>query len=241
MSEYVGWTDYADVANTPAALSASLLRRRPDPEALILHRKPQSCRVADSPYKRFLDIGVAFPVLLFLLPALLILSLLIRLDSAGPVLFCQRRTGLNGRVFKIYKFRTMRVAEDGAHVVQAQRNDARVTRLGRFLRRTSLDELPQLVNVLKGDMSLVGPRPHAIAHDKAFASRVPGYTARFRARPGLTGLAAIRGYRGEIHTPACIENRVKADNEYIQSWSIRDDLVILIRTALIISRDKNAY
>ncbi|WP_298333653.1 sugar transferase [Asticcacaulis sp.] len=241
MSEYVGWTRYADVADTPAALAPPLLRRPPDPEALILHRKHHRCRVAHSPYKRLMDVGIAALALLFLLPALLLICLLIKLDSAGPVLFCQRRTGLKGRVFKIYKFRTMRVAEDGAQVVQAQRNDARVTSLGRILRRTSLDELPQLFNVLKGDMSLVGPRPHAIAHDKAFASRVPGYTARFRARPGLTGLAAIRGYRGEIRTPACIENRIKADNEYIQSWSIRDDLVILMRTALIISRDKNAY
>lgn len=168
-------------------------------------------------------------------------ALLIGLDSAAPVQFCQRRTGLKGRVSKIYKFRTMWVTQDGAHVVQAQRNYARVTRLGRFLRRTSLDELPQLVKVLKGDMSLVGPRPHAIAHDKAFASHGPGYTARFRARPGLTRLAAIRGCRGKSTHALCVENRVMADNEYIQSWSIHDDLVILMRTALIISRDKNAY
>lgn len=241
MSDYAGWRVYTDTARARSPLPPSALLKHPDPRPQTVSPKGNRCRVADSYAKRSMDVIIAISALLFLLPAFALIALLIRLDSPGPVLFRQRRTGLNGRVFKIYKFRTMRVTEDGTHIVQARRGDLRVTRLGGFLRRASLDELPQLLNVLKGDMSLVGPRPHAIAHDLEFATRVPSYNARFRTRPGLTGLAAIRGYRGEIRTPSCLENRINADNEYIQTWSLRDDLAILMKTALIISRDHNAY
>jgi putative colanic acid biosysnthesis UDP-glucose lipid carrier transferase len=197
--------------------------------------------VARSICKRILDVAVASMALAFLLPVFLIVAAMITIESKGGVFFLQRRTGLNGKIFQIYKFRSMRVAEDGDKVVQAKQNDDRVTMVGRFIRKTSIDELPQLLNVLKGDMSLVGPRPHALAHDGEFASKVPAYQSRFQARPGLTGLAAIRGYRGEIKTHACIEGRVNADNEYIESWSIWSDVMIIAKTVPMIFRDKNAY
>jgi len=204
---------------------------RPGERYLVAHSLP----------KRLLDLVASAAALLFLLPSFLIIALLIKLESKGPVFFRQRRTGLNGRVFMIYKFRSMRVTEDGERVIQATRGDSRVTLIGRFIRKTSIDELPQLINVLKGDMSLVGPRPHAIAHDAEFAARIPSYNGRFRARPGLTGLAAIRGYRGEIMSQTCIENRVAADNEYIQTWTIWSDISIIARTIPMIFADKNAY
>lgn len=197
--------------------------------------------VARSICKRALDIAVASMALAFLLPVFVIVAALIKLESKGGALFLQRRTGLNGKIFLIYKFRSMRVAEDGDKVVQAKQNDDRVTMVGRFIRKTSIDELPQLLNVLKGDMSLVGPRPHALAHDGEFAIKVPTYQGRFQARPGLTGLAAIRGYRGEIKSHACIEGRVNADNEYIESWSIWSDVMIMAKTVPMIFKDKNAY
>jgi len=197
--------------------------------------------VAVSFTKKFIDFCVAMGALLFLLPALLTIALLIKIDSPGPVFFRQRRTGLDGRMFHIYKFRSMTVAEDGDRVVQAKANDQRVTRIGRLLRRTSVDEIPQLLNIVKGDMSLVGPRPHALSHDQEFASIVPDYNARFQTRPGLTGLAQVNGYRGEIVTRNDIEKRVAYDVEYIESWSIWLDIMTILKTVPCLFGHKNAY
>jgi len=241
MADFIGLRDRPEALhNQPKGDFHPRSPRTPDPRQPAT-RPAGRYLVAHSLPKRLLDLTVSFMALLFLLPSFVVIALLIKLESKGPVFFRQRRTGLNGRVFMIYKFRSMRVTEDGERVVQATRGDSRVTLIGRFIRKTSIDELPQLINVLKGDMSLVGPRPHAIAHDTEFALRVPSYNGRFRARPGLTGLAAIRGYRGEIMSQACIENRVAADNEYIQTWTIWSDISIIARTVPMIFADKNAY
>jgi len=180
-------------------------------------------------------------LLVLLLPMLLIIAAAIKIDSAGPVFFTQRRTRRGSQTFRILKFRTMTVREDGSSVVQATAADARVTRVGRILRRTSIDELPQLLNVLVGDMSLVGPRPHALAHDYYYASHIPEYGRRFSVRPGLTGLAQVSGLRGEIHTLACMQARIAADLAYIDQWSLTLDLQLLIRTIGLIGRDQRAY
>jgi len=191
--------------------------------------------------KRAFDVTVAGLALLGFLPLLLLIALAIRLEGGGPVLFRQQRTGLHGRPFRIFKFRTMRVMEDGAAVVQATRGDARVTPLGALLRKLSLDELPQLLNVLKGDMSIVGPRPHALSHDHAWASVVPGYDRRFRARPGLTGHAQVLGYRGEIATPEALTARIAADNAYIDEWSFSRDVSLVLRTVPVLFGDQRAF
>jgi len=198
-------------------------------------------RVAQSTVKRVIDIVVASMTLAFFAPALLAIAILIKLDSRGPVFFRQRRTGLNGKPFYIFKFRSMTVAEDGDKVVQATQNDKRVTRVGRILRKTSIDEIPQLINIVKGDMSLVGPRPHALSHDKEFAPVVNNYNARFRARPGLTGLAQVRGHRGEIVERVDLEQRIKSDIEYIEQWSIWMDVATILKTVPCLLGHKNAY
>jgi len=197
--------------------------------------------VASSGAKRLFDVALSAFALLFFLPVLLMAAIAIKLDSPGPVLFRQRRTGLNGQVFWIYKLRTMRVQEDGADIKHAAKNDDRITRVGALLRKTSVDELPQLLNVLKGDMSMIGPRPHALSHDQRYEALVSGYRHRFRARPGLTGLAQVEGHRGEIHTLDCMEKRVASDNAYIERWSIGLDITILLRTVPLVLRDPNAY
>lgn len=197
--------------------------------------------VATSLAKRGFDILAAAGALLVFLPLLLMLGLLIRLDSPGPALFRQRRTGLGGATFTIYKLRTMTVAEDADNVRQATKNDARVTQIGAVLRKLSLDELPQLLNVLKGDMSIVGPRPHALAHDNFYGERIPTYAERFRTRPGLTGFAQINGLRGEIHEIKQMADRIGADNAYIDRWSLGLDLMICAKTLPLMLRDPNAY
>ena len=188
-----------------------------------------------------MDILGASIALLVFLPLLMCIALAIRLESGGPVIFKQRRTGHNGRIFTIYKFRTMTVAEDCDNVRQATRNDSRVTEVGALLRKLSLDELPQFLNILNGDMSIVGPRPHALAHDNHFGEQIPTYADRFRAKPGLTGLAQVNGLRGEINDLRCMTDRIAADNLYIESWSIGLDVAILGKTALIIFSDPQAY
>jgi putative colanic acid biosynthesis UDP-glucose lipid carrier transferase len=202
-----------------------------------LRRSP----IGDSWAKRAMDILGASAALLVFLPLLMCIALAIRLESGGPVIFKQRRTGHNGRIFTIYKFRTMTVAEDCDNVRQATRNDSRVTEVGALLRKLSLDELPQFLNILKGDMSIVGPRPHALAHDSHFGEQIPTYADRFRAKPGLTGLAQVNGLRGEINDLRCMTDRIAADNLYIESWSIGLDVAILGKTALIIFSDPQAY
>jgi putative colanic acid biosysnthesis UDP-glucose lipid carrier transferase len=169
------------------------------------------CEAAHSWGKRAIDIFGALLALLIFLPLLCSIALMVRLESGGPAIFRQRRTGHRGRIFTIYKFRTMTVAEDGGNVQQATRGDARVTAIGGILRKLSLDELPQFLNVLKGDMSMVGPRPHALAHDAEYGEKIPTYVDRFRAKPGLTGLAQVNGLRGEIRDLRCMRDRVAAD------------------------------
>jgi putative colanic acid biosysnthesis UDP-glucose lipid carrier transferase len=196
---------------------------------------------AQSRRKRAFDIAMSFCALMVFLPLLLTIAMLVRLESRGPALFRQRRTGLHGKVFTVFKFRTMTVAEDGDTVRQATVGDARVTALGAILRKLSLDELPQLLNVLRGDMSLIGPRPHAVAHDEAWSKHVAGYERRFRARPGLTGYAAVCGFRGEVKELQAIIDRVDSDNEYIDTWTFALDMKIVWRTLPLIFGDTRAY
>lgn len=201
-----------------------------------LNRRPASARL-----KRLLDLVAAASALIFLAPALILIAALVALTSPGPVLFRQKRTGLNGRVFTIFKFRTMTVTEDGADVTQATRNDSRVTPVGAVLRQTSLDELPQLLNVLRGEMSFVGPRPHALIHDAHYGALIPDYAQRFAVRPGLTGYAQIQGLRGEIRQLDCMARRVAADAAYARNWSLSGDFGIVLRTAPLLISRQNAY
>ncbi len=197
--------------------------------------------VAQDPLKRALDIVVAGGALLFFAPLLALVAILIKLESRGPVLFRQARGGLNGQAFTIFKFRSMRVQENGDKIVQAKRDDDRITTLGRIIRKTSIDELPQLFNVLKGDMSIVGPRPHALAHDDQYGALIANYHLRFRARPGLTGLAQIKGLRGGTNAVEAMAARVDADNDYIDDWSIWSDVRILAMTLPHLLLAENAY
>jgi exopolysaccharide biosynthesis polyprenyl glycosylphosphotransferase len=200
-----------------------------------------SLRLRSSKCKRMIDLVGAGIGLLILLPFLAVVALAILLESKGPVFFRQRRTGLDGRIFTIYKFRSMNVMEDGADIAQATRGDNRVTWVGRFLRRSSIDELPQLINVFKGEMSLVGPRPHAVAHDQYYTQMVPSYHLRFRAKPGITGMAQIAGFRGEIRDIPHMQARVDLDLEYIADWSFGTDLRILFLTVTSAPFHRSAY
>ena len=191
--------------------------------------------------KRGCDVLAALAALVALAWLFLAVATAIALTSRGPVLFRQRRTGLNGRVFAIYKFRTMSVVEDGDTILHAARHDVRVTRLGALLRRTSLDELPQVLNILRGEMSLVGPRPHALAHDLHYGALIPDYGRRFSVRPGLTGLAQVRGLRGGIQRLDGMARRVASDLEYTHHWSLIGDLAILMRTVPLLLNRLNAY
>ncbi len=198
-------------------------------------------RMRRSKLKRLVDVCGAVAGIVILAPLLLLVAILIPLETSGPAIFRQRRTGRDGLPFVIYKFRTMRALEDGPNIVQATRKDARITRLGAVLRRTSIDELPQLFNVLRGDMSLVGPRPHALAHDEYYGALIPEYQSRFLAKPGLTGLAQISGFRGETRDIQEMQGRIAHDLEYIQSWSLVFDLLIIGRTFLIGPMHPRAY
>jgi Undecaprenyl-phosphate glucose phosphotransferase len=191
--------------------------------------------------KRCVDLIGAGICLVMLAPLLAAVAAIIKLDSPGPVLFRQQRCGFNGRSFSIYKFRTMRVLENGPTITQAGRVDSRVTRIGKWLRVTSIDELPQLLNVLEGSMSLIGPRPHAMAHDSQFDKAVQHYAFRRRVKPGLTGWAQIHGCRGPTPTRDLIEQRVEYDLWYIDNWSLRLDLAILVRTPVEVLRARNAF
>lgn len=190
--------------------------------------------------KRWLDVVFAALILLILAPLLVLVAVAIKVESEGPVFFRQQRTGLGGKPFTILKFRSMRVHHDH-HVVQASRRDARITRVGAIIRALSVDELPQLINIVRGDMSLVGPRPHALAHDQRWDPLVPDYRQRFRARPGLTGLAQVNGNRGEVHSVDDIAARVRDDNAYIDRWSLALDFKIAMATIPLIFADPNAY
>jgi putative colanic acid biosynthesis UDP-glucose lipid carrier transferase len=191
--------------------------------------------------KRIIDIALAALVLLVATPLMLALAALVRLSSPGPVIFKQRRYGLDGREIMVYKFRTMNVSEDGPNIVQASKTDARITGVGRFMRRYSLDELPQLVNVLQGHMSLVGPRPHAVAHNEEYRKLIKGYMIRHKVPPGITGLAQVNGCRGETARVEDMQARVNYDLEYLRHWSPLLDFKILFLTAIRFLRDENAY
>jgi putative colanic acid biosynthesis UDP-glucose lipid carrier transferase len=172
---------------------------------------------------------------------MLFVAAAIKLDSSGPVFFIQSRHGYNHRIIRIVKFRTMTVAEDGVDIRQAVRGDHRITRVGAFLRSTSLDELPQLFNVVRGELSLVGPRPHAVIHNNWYAEKLARYSCRHKVKPGITGLAQIRGCRGETSTPEAMQKRLEFDLEYIKNWSPWLDLAILARTAFVPFFDRSAY
>jgi putative colanic acid biosynthesis UDP-glucose lipid carrier transferase len=191
--------------------------------------------------KRGLDIAVSLLLLLAFAPLLLAIAAAIRLIDGAPVLYSQERYGRRGVPFRIFKFRTMRCDEPGSRFVQASRNDPRVTRLGALLRRTSLDELPQLINVLLGDMSLVGPRPHAVAMEEESFRLYPRAARRLTMRPGMTGLAQIRGLRGPTATRQQLRQRLSADVEYVEDWSLWRDVEILLRTPAAWFLGKNAH
>ena len=192
-------------------------------------------------FKRGFDLLFAILGSILILPILVIAAIAIKLESQGPTIFKQRRRGFNGREFTIYKFRTMTVLEDGPDICQAKRNDSRVTRVGSVLRRTSIDELPQLLNVLMGDMSLVGPRPHAVAHDDQYLNSIANYAFRNNVKPGLTGWAQVNGLRGETARIELMNRRVEHDVWYINHWSLWLDLLIVVRTCFVTVWEKNAY
>jgi exopolysaccharide biosynthesis polyprenyl glycosylphosphotransferase len=187
--------------------------------------------------KRSFDISVAVLALLMLSPLLLVVSLAIWLDSRGPVFFRQTRHGYNNEAIRVLKFRSMTTTEEGHHFKQAIKNDPRVTRVGRILRRTNIDELPQLVNVLLGEMSIVGPRPHPIALNEAFADRISPFARRHKVKPGITGWAQVNGFRGETDTLEKMQGRIECDLYYIDNWSHILDFKIILMTLL----SKRAY
>jgi Undecaprenyl-phosphate glucose phosphotransferase len=205
----------------------------------------QLTRAALSPVevlvKRAFDLVVATLGLVLLAPVFLLIALAVRLEGQGPVFFTQRRYGFNQNMFRIYKFRTMTTSEDGPIVTQARKNDPRVTRVGRFLRRYNLDELPQLLNVLSGDMSLVGPRPHAVVHDDEFEEKISLYARRHNVKPGITGWAQVNGLRGPTETDDKMRRRVDHDLWYIDNWSLGLDVLILMRTLFSASAYRNAF
>lgn len=207
--------------------------------AVEMQRSPRSR--PERIFKRIVDIVGASCGLLVFLPLLLVVAIVIKIDSSGPIFFWQTRRGFNGKPFKILKFRTMKVLEDGDVVKQAKKNDVRVTNVGRWLRKTSIDELPQLYNVVISEMSLVGPRPHAVVHDDSFLETVADYAYRNHVKPGITGWAQVHGFRGETSTLHAIERRVEFDRWYINNWSIWLDFLIMLRTVGGIMHSRNAY
>ncbi|WP_231855165.1 undecaprenyl-phosphate glucose phosphotransferase [Candidatus Methylopumilus turicensis] len=196
----------------------------------------------DGLIKRVFDLLFSVAALILISPILLIISLGVKMSSPGPVIFKQRRYGLDGKEILVYKFRTMTVAEDGAVVVQATKQDQRITPFGRLLRKTSLDELPQFINVLQGRMSVVGPRPHAVAHNETYRKIIKGYMVRHKVRPGITGWAQVNGFRGETDTLEKMQSRIEYDIDYLRNWSAKLDIYIVLKTiAMLLRKEKNAY
>src|SRR5688500_1758051 len=191
--------------------------------------------------KRLSDLALASLILVLISPLLAAIAIGVKRSSPGPVLFKQRRYGLDGRKIVVYKFRSMTVAEDGDVVRQATRNDSRITRFGAFLRRTSLDELPQFINVLQGRMSIVGPRPHAVAHNELYRPLIKSYMVRHKDKPGITGWAQVNGFRGETESLEKMEARIRCDLDYLRNWSLRLDLLIIFKTVRLVFRDTAAY
>ncbi|MEC4747785.1 undecaprenyl-phosphate glucose phosphotransferase [Methylomicrobium sp. Wu6] len=192
-------------------------------------------------WKAAFDFFGSICILLFISPLLVFITLIIKLSSPGPVLFKQSRYGLDGREIKVYKFRTMNVCENGPSIQQATKDDPRIYPFGAFLRKTSLDELPQFFNVVKGDMSIVGPRPHAVAHNEEYRKRIHGYMLRHKVKPGITGWAQVHGLRGETETLDKMEKRVEYDLEYLRSWTMLLDILIIIRTFGVVFQTTNAH
>ena len=230
-----------DVWLCPAELHLPILDTTRLGTFSLLQVKPKPIGEWGSLLKLSFDYFAGAISLIVFAPLMLAIALAIKLDSPGPVLFRQRRHGFNHRVIDVYKFRTMRVAQDGRRVDQAQKNDPRVTRVGRFLRRTSLDELPQLINVMRGEMSLVGPRPHALAHNHYYRERLDRYASRHRVKPGLTGWAQIHGLRGPTEDPEKMRRRVQMDLYYIENWSLWLDLKIIAATPFVGFVHRNAF
>jgi lipopolysaccharide/colanic/teichoic acid biosynthesis glycosyltransferase len=211
------------------------------PLAIGRARPRVAARRANPRLKRLFDLLSSAALLLIAAPLMGALALLIKLDSPGPVLFVQTRRGRGGRLFRILKFRTMTALESGRNVAQAKARDGRVTRMGRWMRRANLDELPQLLNVLRGEMSLVGPRPHAIPHDRLFAREIEGWTRRAAVPPGMTGWAQVHGLRGAVESPEHLRRRVEHDLYYIENASLALDLLILARTLFSPAAYRNAF
>lgn len=239
-------TSSAAIASTDFVVRAlaglpSPVRLLPDSAGVFLTPVNSNLAWGSSFGKRALDLAVALPLVLLLLPLFGMLAIAIRLDSKGPILFRQTRTGICGRPFQILKFRSMTALENGADVVQARQGDARITRLGAVLRRYSLDELPQLFNVLQGDMSLVGPRPHALAHDEFYGARLAGYSRRFSVKPGMTGWAQIQGHRGPTPELSDMAARIDHDLFYARRASFWLDLKILAATPFAVFHPANAF
>ncbi|MCZ2498209.1 undecaprenyl-phosphate glucose phosphotransferase [Xylophilus sp. Kf1] len=191
--------------------------------------------------KRSSDVVLAMLILALVFPLLVLIAVAVKATSPGPVLFKQRRYGLNGQEIVVYKFRSMQVTEDGPEVRQACREDSRITRLGAVLRRTSMDELPQFVNVLQGRMSIVGPRPHAVAHNELYRKLIKGYMVRHKVKPGITGWAQVNGFRGETETLEKMQARIDHDLDYLRNWSLALDLHIILKTVRVMFRDQHAY
>lgn len=192
-------------------------------------------------FKRLEDIIVASIILIFISPVLFVIAMAVKLTSPGPVIFRQVRYGMDGKPIKVWKFRSMTVMENDEKVIQATKNDVRITKVGKFLRSTSLDELPQFFNVLSGQMSVVGPRPHAVAHNEQYRSLIKGYMLRHKVKPGITGLAQINGWRGETDTLEKMEKRIEYDLLYIRGWSIWLDIKIIFMTFFKGFINKSAY
>jgi len=192
-------------------------------------------------YKRVADVILSLIILTLISPVMLLIALGVKLTSSGPIIFRQRRYGLNGEEIMVYKFRSMRVCEDGDQIKQATQSDSRITPLGAILRRTSLDELPQFINVLQGRMSIVGPRPHAVAHNEHYRKQIPGYMLRHKVKPGITGWAQVNGFRGETETVDKMANRVQFDLDYLRNWSLSLDLLIIFKTVWLVFKDAKAY
>jgi putative colanic acid biosysnthesis UDP-glucose lipid carrier transferase len=191
--------------------------------------------------KRASDLVLASLILILLSPLMLAIALAVKLESPGPIIFRQRRYGLDGQEILVYKFRSMTVVEDGSMIQQARKNDSRITRLGAVLRKTSMDELPQFINVLQGRMSVVGPRPHAVAHNEMYRRLIKSYMVRHKVKPGITGWAQVNGFRGETDSLEKMEGRIRCDLDYLRGWSLRLDLYIILKTIRLVFKDTAAY
>ncbi|MBA6253758.1 undecaprenyl-phosphate glucose phosphotransferase [Colwellia sp. MB3u-55] len=233
----------ASVYLVPDVFMFELLHARSDVVAGI-----PTISIYDSPLdgsnkiiKRVEDVVLSSIILLLITPVLICISIAVKLSSPGPILFKQNRYGVDGTAIKVWKFRSMTVMEDGKKVTQAKKNDIRLTSIGRFIRSTSLDELPQFFNVLQGRMSIVGPRPHAVTHNEEYRTIINGYMLRHKVKPGITGWAQVNGWRGETDTLEKMEKRVEFDLDYIQNWSLIFDIKIIVATIFKGFIDKNAY